>query len=232
MADSRGCLQPTATVVAAVIGLVGTIAAAWIGIEVGRSSKENQAAGLTEELQASQAQAAQLTRTIEDKNSEIASLRAKQSDLERQLASLRSHQKDVTPPRPAPEGDDPQPPGTPVFNPHQTADGFDFAYKRCASDGADLRCVILVTNRREVRKIMISNKSRLVGTDGRSFRPAKVINEVGTAYNTATWLELPTNVPLEFSLLFSGIANSLREASLLEVKSGEFAVSWGSPPIR
>jgi hypothetical protein len=212
-----------ASIAAAVISGVFAIVATVINVDAKheRERMEQRIEAMQGELKAKDSEIQQLRRQRDASVENGAGQGARRVRQPEQGASLDREQTKI-------EGGAP-----PVseFFPDQGANGFRFTYRGCSPEGADLRCRILVTNTREARKLMISNDSRLVGTDARAFQPRRLINETGQAYSTAIWMELPTGTPLEFALLFSGLANSFREASLLEVHSKEFTVSWTKPPI-
>lgn len=205
-----------AAVWSAVIGSIGAVLAAWIGVSFGRGQSEDKLTNLNSELGRRDLEIAQLRKDIE----ELQRARAQPPGRDNQPSSISTLTPNTNTNVSA-EG----PPAAPQQMPPSTIatqeeHGIQFELRSCRLSGSEVTCNFLVTNRTEDdKRVSICAHcyrigSRVVSTEGDE--SLGTMGYLGSGPNREDGLVLEPGIPIKGNLTFSGVRPT-EKLKLLEI---------------
>lgn len=154
--STHGCLQPTATVSAALIGLVGVLVTAFVSYRVGSRTSANEVEDL---LTSKDGKIAELQRTIDERDATI-----------RELRAARSRPPVDTPSKPDINDQTPEPiPPTTV----REAPGLRVELLLCRLAGDELKCEFKATSTDRDKTVYL-RRARLIESNNSEIWPIRM----------------------------------------------------------
>jgi hypothetical protein len=233
-----------AVIWSALIGSIGVVVAALIGVSFGRDRGEDQRADLRKELEQRAAEVAELRKEIagirsaQEASSQGGTSRADQSSRSlREKTARRQGYSDQL----ADDGISSikaPVPTTPTLVRTHVLDGTRVSLNSCAREAEVIRCIFYVENKADVDRHTFrlytadenaTMTSMIVDETGREYRATEAsfgsdsIRNLGYLYRS----ELPSKTPIQGTLSFSGVPSDTSTIRLLRVTFGvEGFFSW------
>lgn len=241
-------VQFRGTILAALIGSAGIIAAAWIGLGIGRGQSEEQLVQLQQQLEDRDAQFTQLhdsfkaqQAALEEVRKELQAERTQNSPLPVPAAgrgdaanSTQLTMGGAGHPVAGASSDAPRPPEAAKVLASAREQGFVFDVITCRDEGSSIQCDIVVTNKLDDRWIWISS-----GYASRTYLVDMAGNTCSASKANFEWGTLARDVPFRVKLQFDRCPREVTSLSYLELGfqlgnpafGSEYKVSFRDIPV-
>jgi hypothetical protein len=202
-----------ATVIAALLGCVGLVAAAWIGAAVGRTRAQDTAKNTVE----------QRDTQLAERDKIIAQLKAENQTLRQQIdASAGGGVVNTTTQK------NPTSPAT------QHNEEFAFTLQGCSRKGEAVSCAFSVIAEHRDRGVYLWGTSRLIDSGGKQWL-ASSIALAGNSHRVDRYSsvseDLVRSIPVAGSITFEGIPLDEKSAPVIEIISSEGNVQFRNVPV-
>jgi cell division protein FtsB len=206
-----------ATIVSALLGFIGVVAAAWIGSEVGRTKGQKIEA--------------------ENQSAEIAERDRQITQLKQQVNSLQAHVDQLSDGKKA-SGIIPS---TTIntdqsqsWQEPQSAEGYTVRLKSCSRRSTSVRCLFTVSADERDHRLLLWGRSRLVDSFGQDHLAAALsfgasemrVNRYGSVYNN-----LVRGVPVNGTVVFEGIPGDQMNGALIELVFSALHAQFRDVPL-
>lgn len=207
--------QARAIIVAAVIGVAGSVAAAYLGREAGQRGAQDDMRRLEARFEEAQREGQRKDEQLDQALREIAQLRETLSQRVATPGQARTPQ--TTPAASTTEQqpvttDQPVPPTETQPLASAKEQGFLFDLMGCNDEGSSIRCDVVVTNQRSDRWIWISS-----GRDHATYLVDAAGNQCSAGDSSFTWGTLPESVPTRMTFEFQRCARSVTHLAFFQI---------------
>ncbi len=170
-----------------------------------------------------------LQNQLDASSAEIAELRKALAEQAQNVAALQERLKQARrDPSIVPGNSNPGPQASEQVE--KLVSNYRFVLRGCSAEGSNIVCSFVVTNLAGDRDFELSYQSGMIDGAGEPHQAERIFAGRELRASNAG-IHLVTGVATAFSFRFEGLAASVRDIALLEVKSRGFSVQWRGVPV-
>ena len=196
--DKSGCFQPTATIIAALIGLLGVLATGYLSYRAGIEKTSNE---VEDRLSTKDGTIAELKQMLDERDATIRDLRAARTQPSATTPPKQEHIQDSAP----------KPPPSRTQSTVREAPGLRVELLPCRFAGDELKCEFRATSTDHDKEVYL-RYARLIESDASEVWPVRMqfassVSEGDHSPGSATqvYAEMVRGIAIGGSVVFSGV---------------------------